>query len=280
MAEIADVREANSRVTKRGRGSREAEAWGVGLERALSRETRDEQAAGDGHDRRRDHDRPPVRPGRDTDGPKQVRQCRAHRECPDQDPDREAATALEPAGDHAHADRVHEGERGSGQRTERKRSTRVPRNDGETQVGDARDDGPDQEQDAARYDVGRTRHGHQHRRGGEAQLDRDGQEGQVQAGGAPLRGEGRRHGRGTEPGRERQQHAARENRELAPARRGIGLGRGHSGSIVHVTQVPRRTSVPSVRRATQRSVVIGLSARAATTSTSAVTVSPTKTGAG
>jgi hypothetical protein len=53
-----------------------------------------------------------------------------------------------------------------------------------------------------------------------------------------------------------------------------------AGIIVYTMQVPVRTSVPSSRRAMQRSVVIGLSARASTTSASAVTVSPMYAGAG
>ena len=75
-----------------------------------------------------------------------------------------------------------------------------------------------------------------------------------------------------------------EDRQLRPAGGRLVLERPtHLASVgrwVYTTHVPRRTSVPSSRRATQRNVVIGLSARASMTSASAVTVSPMYTGAG
>ena len=58
------------------------------------------------------------------------------------------------------------------------------------------------------------------------------------------------------------------------------LTSGPSGGGCRRRTFPVRTTVPSARRATQRSVVIGLSARASITSASAVTVSPMNTGAG
>ncbi len=62
---------------------------------------------------------------------------------------------------------------------------------------------------------------------------------------------------------------------------GRGTPGGQRGNdMVYTRHSPRSTSVPSARRATHRRRVMGLSGRASSTSASAVTVSPMKTGAG
>src|SRR4051794_4439783 len=110
----------------------------------------------------------------------------------------------------------------------------------------------------------------------EAELHGDRQPGAARARQMPLLPELRDYGRSREPRRHREDDRRREQNERATC---AGLGQVCSICSVHTSAVPSRTTTPSWFTIVVRSVVIGLSSRTATTSTSAVISSPGETGA-
>ena len=107
----------------------------------------------------------------------------------------------------------------------------VGRQVGESEVGRRSHECTDQEQGAPGDDVGRPGHGQEERPRHEAELDGDGEHGQVQAGEPPLAGQERGDGRCAEPGGHRQELAGAEEREDPPAVDGIVRSASGSGAL-------------------------------------------------
>ena len=178
---VAEVRETDGRLAECPDGGRRAEPRAGDLEGpAPPADEPDEEPA---HDRNRAGDANgwlPRQPIRRPDGADEVRQSGADGEGADQHADGEPALPPKPAGEHLHGDGIDRGQTGARESPPGQSRNGIAGESGESQVADSRHERTGQEEPRAGDDVSGASErkddgGHR-----EAQLDGDGEQGQLE----------------------------------------------------------------------------------------------------